>query len=1646
MGFGCTPTPPVDLPVATTLPPAFDCYSVMPDWSNVWTVEQQQWCCSFRGVGCKPSAPTTRCPAKVRAYDCSLGPDGLVPDIWPDAQRTWCCVNNNIGCAKSTTPCPSTTLPPPPKVAPELDFGVQVVVIDDLSEMPPIQSCKGHEQEWTQCDMPECDTCNPRDCLFTEWNDWTVMDSCTGLCTRKRTIMRENNECGAPCAGVTIESVAHDSCMPQKCGAISVDCKWEPWADWSCCSDRHQGQSYRLRLIEQAPQRGGKPCTGAYNQTRPCDSTSVDCQLSDWGEWTVCTCTCGTGYQSRMRRVVQAAVGDGGPCEGVTKEAQPCAQVPCVTAASLAPCRLTEWSSWRGCEQPGGRQQMRQRELVEPDDKGVMGICNQPLVETTGCPLKTQRQPQPCAYAAWSAWSACTDNCQGHKTRSRSVIQDPNDVPCFIPDTDGVVDMDETTACECKHEVCEFTMWAEWSECSHRCGIGITTRERKIERGHDCKGCLQEVKDCQKEPCQPLDCVWADWDDWATCTCTCGGGTTRRSRVVKQSPRHGGKLCQPEEKSQVAPCNTAPCDRCVDGAWGDWEEWSKCTATCSPALRVRHRYISRFPNHCGKPAIGLEDEYQPCADLPDCSADQDCELGQWGEWSGCTSECFGLRERSRRIKKSAIGAGKPCAGQVKEISPCNPDPGELPSATCAPDAKVCCKMAAWEEWHPCTATCDGGQRLRYRQILAPNRDEGRPCEADLAEVAPCNTQPCESTVCKDCEWGQWSEWGECSACGNQRFRHRAIEKMPNGCGKICDPGRAKETGSCESPCVKNRYCVWTSWAVVTECGKNECGYGVSTRQRDLTSSKHVPRWGYFFKGAVGLPCEGTQVDHLPCEYIPCNHGCQPLDCHFSAWTDWSPPTCTQLCERQRSVETPNACGGNPCMGQLVETKRCIKACQAPEDCVFGEWQDWSECTKGTDQIERVRHIKSPPSNGGQPCYGPTKETVMCASLGAVKDAVVDEWQAWSHCTVTCGGGTRTRARQLKSLATPGGSPFSGPLQQLEPCQILPCPNAENIPCLFGEWGQWGPCHENGLQVRRRKIAQEPHGRAECCHGSLLEIQSCSLAVDCVLSPWAAWDDCDKSCGGGQQQRHREVMILPKNGGKCCPKELMETRGCASQLCVNMAGLVSDWSDWGECSAKCGDGQVQRSRHLFQDVEADAIGFAGALSEFQACEGKSEDCEDCVDCLWAEWSQWTVCSNDCDGGQHKRKRGIQQVPLAGCKLCDPLDGEEVEPCNTQPCHKSDCIDGLWDEWREWEACSMSCAGGLTWRSRPVAREANHCGKPALGPAVQHGSCNADVSCNEDRDCKFDEWREWGACSQDCGGIRCRSRLIAKKGRGDGAFCEGCLNQTEPCDAKPNCAGGPPTDCVMGGWSAWGECDVTCGNGQMVRRRDVLVPGGFGGKVCTGDLLQTAPCILSACEGTCEPRPCHWGEWEDWGACDQCNGERRRFRHIVALAQCGGRQCEHGAAQEISNCTRRCHDVSYCVWGQWEAYGACSASCGRGMKSRSRFLKGMSKIPTRMLESTPFHKLQLQQKFAAEFDERDLLQQFEELVQQTRHLEKRRVQELVLAWAVGSLSLLAASVAVRAWLGASRAGKNHVTSYEHVPGTSASGQRDLALSAE
>lgn len=414
----------------------------------------------------------------------------------------------------------------------------------------------------------------------------------------------------------------------------------------------------------------------------------------------------------------------------------------------------------------------------------------------------------------------------------------------------------------------------------------------------------------------------------------------------------------------------------------------------------------------------------------------------------------------------------------------------------------------------------------------------------------------------------------------------------------------------------------------------------------------------------------------------------------------------------------------------------------------------------------------------------------------------------------------------------------------------------------------------------------------------------------------------------------------------------------------------------------------------------------------------------ADCQWSDWSEWSGCTADCDGGQQTRYRHIATTPGKGGRPCPALNTEEVNMCNLHKCANQLCVDGAWADWEAWQPCSSSCKGGVTWRARAVAREANFCGKPAIGPMRTYGTCNDDVPCTADVDCEFGDWQSFGACSGSCGGVMMRSRVITKHGRANGKFCTGSLQESAPCNpavgeqSPAECVGPPAVDCVLEDWTMWSACSQSCDGGSQTRTRGIQQQPSNFGKPCEDALDEVQPCSLAPCSGACSPQDCKWSEWGGWSACDKCGGQMRRFRHVISEAQCGGRTCDAWPAEETTNCTRKCHEPVYCVWSGWEAWSACSATCGSAEKTRHRRLT-LTTAPKGIAHSPDVYMKVLENDF-------------DNLQLHTRALQTRRLQDLVLSFSFGGITLVVGMAIFRLVSGVIRRSRGDETSiYSEAP---------------
>jgi len=376
---------------------------------------------------------------------------------------------------------------------------------------------------------------------------------------------------------------------------------------------------------------------------------------------------------------------------------------------------------------------------------------------------------------------------------------------------------------------------------------------------------------------------------------------------------------------------------------------------------------------------------------------------------------------------------------------------------------------------------------------------------------------------------------------------------------------------------------------------------------------------------------------------------------------------------------------------------------------------------------------------------------------------------------------------------------------------------------------------------------------------------------------------------------------------------------------------------------------------------------------------------------------------------KRTRSILKLPQGQGRLCPVLAKSDILPCNTQLCAK-ECVDAVWDAWSSWGKCSSSCEGGVAQRHRSVLREADDCGHPPVGDFSEWMPCNQAVSCHPTQDCQWGQWGLWTDCSGTCFGQSSRSRNIEAPGAGGGLTCEGPSQQTKQCNPDRGkeppgpCKPKEPVNCQLSQWSTWETCSTTCGSGYQSRSRTVLQPPAHGGKACERvyekgkqiasltTLAQVQTCTVQACI-VVPAVDCLLSSWSEWGECTKCSGERLRTRAISTVAQHGGAACpktpgeHHVALAENGKCPRRCGDQVYCEWNDWVAWSQCSATCGTGMRKRSRKLVWQ---PMQVGTAVPAGLVEENKKLR------------ERIHLKMENLQSQRLQDVVIAFSTGCLS--------------------------------------------
>uniref|UniRef100_A0A672YXA7 Thrombospondin, type I, domain containing 7Ba n=1 Tax=Sphaeramia orbicularis TaxID=375764 RepID=A0A672YXA7_9TELE len=639
----------------------------------------------------------------------------------------------------------------------------------------------------------------------------------------------------------------------------------------------------------------------------------------------------------------------------------------------------------------------------------------------------------------------------------------------------------------------------------------------------------------------------------------------------------------------------------------------------------------------------------------------------------------------------------------------------------------------------------------------------------------------------------------------------------------------------------------------------------------------------------------------------------------------------------------------------------FQTCVMPKDCQTSDWSPWSPCSKTCRSTDlspgyrvRSRIMTQIPVGGGKRC--PPREEKEACNILEITSHVFGRYQwrttDWGECRVSpllsqqdrrlanisilCGGGVQTRKTYCvqipddsaphhrkegkKNVSRPVDARLCAAAAEPPPSSVRGCSVPCRHHCLLSAWSHWGPCvHEN---------CKEPQGKK------------------------------------GFRLRRRQVLWVSSSPPQTCP-HLVESVPCEEPVCyqwhVEELPCVP-------AQSPCGPG---RAVHNLTCVDSEGADVSPSLCGDDPPPSEVPCQMPCpADCVVGSWSSWSPCSHSCATktaeGRQSRSRAVLALPGKG-KRCPAAPAlEEWRVCNDHP-----CMVFYWEAW-PWGPCiqdaSMNLNGTAFWNSSSACAVGVQirkvtCMKMNAGPVINKRCPDSTrpetvrpcvLPCK--KDCMVTPFSEWTACPSTCT-LSHRSRPKTKEDlRGHRMdcnpldLCSPCLRWAGPTPPQiRDCRVPCKDDCTLTAWSRFSEC---AGCGSFRRRKRSLTGRSKKKEHCLNETLypledtEACPCqeFLSQPFGNWSacvlPGPTSTGSQQGWMGHRQVKecGQGLRYR-AVACMDPQGRPVEPTVCTDTGFMVEVCHVPcpSDCKLSDWSPWSACSASCGSGLKIRSKWLR-------------------------------------------------------------------------------------------------------------
>ncbi|CAD5124181.1 DgyrCDS12479 [Dimorphilus gyrociliatus] len=1186
----------------------------------------------------------------------------------------------------------------------------------------------------------------PTDCVVSEFGNWSKCDvydtSLLKNITRWRVVLVEPKFGGKDCP--TLEETKRCFNYSKSVTMMNYKYRYGEWSECKQIGNKNFGQ--QTRSYECIDYTGSKVDIGHCSNHREIRSSKYchldnDCHLSSWSSWFIAETR---DHFFRKRSILEMGSGK--------KKCGKLEQKRLITDEDITDgCGKYKWISgaWSKCQlilptdRCGNGLQTRSILCVRASDEHPVLKKSCKSIEPVHVKLCKVECIDDCILSSWSTWGPCRGSC-GIKLRHRQHSRYQKRVRNVI--REGI---------NCPHRIetrpCKDTRCYSWKvlfedECKasdrnehgERCGFGY--RNRTIQCV-DSMGLIAISRDrCQLSPppttvtCQvPCnnDCVFSNWSEWSKCDDSCSNSyrptLRQRTREILSFSSANGKKCPSHLLQEKKECES----KCRTYRWRV-NQWKKCipldkTRLCGEGYQTRNAYCENDLNEklTEKGAARLcVQELRPVLQQ-NCTipCPKDCLVSKFTMWTKCSLTCRSSRDRRLALQyrfkivlQPPTLGGKRCSKVMNETQVCRNVPNCEDYRWVTSDFSKC----LFPHGH---VKC--GLGLRTRKVECKSRSGGlrsdAVCKKELGP-APSRTESCFIHCYHHCKISSWSTWSSCThRCGGHKVRRRQLESGNDKCKKIY---ALKETKTCSCmPFSTEGHGLWSNcikeWSKKPKGESSDFGDFVEPSSEDPYELHKKEYFTLFKQTSCIVGHSGRRSRTLKC------------------------------IDNVRQLSASSIM----CSKTGLEDEMCFINC--PSDCIMSEWSAWSSCRNdkcGISHQRRYRYLDSEDFGGGRPCPIPKNQTREYQTKPCYTECVYN-WvpEPWSKCQNvgnSCGRFNKgTKTRKIKCIYSVNGTevdaskcdPEEVPIHR-EQC-TLACPEE----CVLSLWSEWTiclpPCSSRKMRTRHRSILR--HGKFGDC-GERINTEPCEVSNCGVYKwKWSEFSSCilgKHQCGIGKKIRVKECV---KTGteksvpySQCIKYGAINLKGEAMQSChvpCPLDCVVSEWSEWSDCSKTCGYAQKFRKRRVL--FEAKHLGRACPTPLVQQKPCAFTECH-----RWA-WSSWTSCKNDVDScGSGMQSRYLRCESTDGKLLHDAFCpkkpnllrlGQEHRECY-KPC-PTDCV---LSEWSSWGFCYRKCShedlAGVQTRSRIVLKSASKDGRPCSTSRVQSRKCIAQT-------CTLFKWR-------------------------------------------------------------------------------------------------------------------------------------------------------------------------------------------------------------------------------------------------------------------------------------------------------------------